>query len=135
MSLPPSLKIDAARSRVALGPADAVFVQDPYPAYRAIRGCIDALDPAPKVIDGKAVVNLLPPGAPDKGEALQALMVTTRCVGAIYVGDDDTDETVFALNLPNVLTVRVEPAADSRAALFLRNQEEVLRLIRHIAAH
>ena len=37
MSLPPSLKIDAARSRVALGPADAVFVQDPYPAYWAIR--------------------------------------------------------------------------------------------------
>ena len=37
MSLPPSLKIDASRSRVALSPADPVFVQDPYPTYRAIR--------------------------------------------------------------------------------------------------
>lgn len=108
---------------------------NPSAAYRAIRGCVDALDPVPKVIDGKAVVNLLPPGTPDKGEALRALMVTSRCIGAIYVGDDDTDETVFALNLPNLLTLRVEPAADSRAALFLRNQEEVLRLIRHIATH
>jgi len=108
---------------------------NPSAAYRAIRECVDALDPVPKVIDGKAVVNLLPPGAPDKGEALRALMVTTRTSSAIYVGDDDTDETVFALNLPNLLTLRVEPAADSRAALFLRDQGEVLRLIRHIAAH
>jgi cytochrome P450 len=37
MSLPPSLTIDALSSRVALSPTDAVFVQDPYPAYRAIR--------------------------------------------------------------------------------------------------
>ncbi|WP_413988431.1 cytochrome P450 [Labrys okinawensis] len=37
MPLPPSLKIDASRSRVALSPADPVFVQDPYAAYRAIR--------------------------------------------------------------------------------------------------
>src|SRR5579864_5370719 len=108
---------------------------NPSASYRAIRGRIDALDPVPKVIDGKAVVNLLPPGAPDKGEALRALMVTTRTSSAIYVGDDDTDETVFALNLPNLLTLRVEPVADSRAALFLRDQGEVLRLIRHIAAH
>jgi len=39
------------------------------------------------------------------------------------------------LNLPNLLTLRVEPSADSRAALFLRDQREVLRLIRHISAH
>ncbi|GLS21291.1 cytochrome P450 [Labrys miyagiensis] len=37
MPLPPSLKIDTSRSRVALSPADPVFVQDPYPTYRAIR--------------------------------------------------------------------------------------------------
>jgi cytochrome P450 len=37
MTLPPSLAIDAARFRVSLNPADPVFVQDPYPAYRAIR--------------------------------------------------------------------------------------------------
>ena len=35
--LPPSLHIDAARARVRLSPADPAFVQDPYPAYRAIR--------------------------------------------------------------------------------------------------
>jgi hypothetical protein len=32
-----------------------------------------------------------------------------------------------------VLTLRVEPSAESAAALFLRDQREVLTLIRHIA--
>ncbi len=35
--LPPSLHVDAARARVRLSPTDPVFVQDPYPSYRAIR--------------------------------------------------------------------------------------------------
>jgi trehalose 6-phosphate phosphatase len=51
----------------------------------------------------------------------------------LYVGDDDTDETVFGLQLPSVLTLRVEPAADSAAALYLRDQREVLTLMQHIA--
>ena len=102
-------------------------------AYRAIQGCVDALQPAPRVIDGKAVANLLPPDAPDKGDALRALIGETRCRNVLYVGDDDTDETVFGLHLPSVLTLRVEPAADSQATLFLRDQREVLTLMQHIA--
>ena len=101
-------------------------------ACRAIRGCVDRLDPAARVIDGKAVVNLLPAGAPDKGDALRALIGETRRGSVLYVGDDDTDETVFGLNLPSVLTLRVEPAEGSQAALFLRDQREVLTLMQHI---
>lgn len=37
MSLPASLRIDAAARRVRVSPTDPVFVQDPYPTYRAIR--------------------------------------------------------------------------------------------------
>ena len=105
----------------------------PGDAFRAIHRCIGALRPPPKVIDGKAVVNVLPPDAPDKGDALRALLGETRCRNALYVGDDDTDETVFGLHLPSVLTLRVEPAANSEAALFLRDQREVLTLMQHIA--
>lgn len=108
--------------------------RNPYAAYRAIGRCIDTLHPAPRVIDGKAVVNLLSPGAPDKGVALRALIGETSCSSVLYVGDDETDETVFGLNLPSVLTLRVGPAADSRAALFLRDQREVLTLMQHIAS-
>ena len=102
-------------------------------ARRAILDCLATLVPAPKVIDGKAVVNLLPPDAPDKGEALRALIAQGRAANVLYVGDDDTDETVFGLHLPSVLTLRVEPSAESAAALFLRDQSEVLTLMRHIA--
>ena len=50
----------------------------------------------------------------------------------LYVGDDDTDERVFGLHLPNVLTLRVERSADSAATLFLRDQREVMTLLNHI---
>ena len=106
---------------------------NPAAAHRAIQQSVERLAPVPRVIVGKAVVNLLPAGAPDKGEALRALIEQARCSNVLYVGDDDTDETVFGLNLPSVLTLRVEPAADSAAALFLRDQREVLTLLHHIA--
>jgi len=106
---------------------------NPAKAHRAIEDAVARLAPVPRVIPGKAVVNLLPFGAPDKGDAIRALIEETGCSNVLYVGDDDTDETVFGLNLPSVLTLRVEPAADSAAALFLRDQREVLTLIKHIA--
>jgi trehalose 6-phosphate phosphatase len=102
-------------------------------AYRAIEACITALLPVPKIVGGKAVVNLLPPGAPNKGDALRELIRETQCANALYVGDDDTDEAVFELRTPRLLTVRVEPSADSRATLFLHQQQEVLTLLQHIA--
>ena len=104
-------------------------------ARRAIAGAIEHLAPRPKVIGGKAVMNVLPPDAPDKGEALRALIEQTGCDNVLYVGDDDTDETVFGLHLPSVLTLRVEPSAQSEAALFLRDQREVLTLVQHLARH
>ena len=106
---------------------------NPAAAYRLIQQCVATIQPIPRIILGKAVVNLLPVGAPDKGDALRALIEATRCTNVLYVGDDDTDETVFGLNLPSVLTLRVEPAADSAATLFLRDQPEVLTLMQYIA--
>jgi trehalose 6-phosphate phosphatase len=108
---------------------------DARAARRAIAGAIERLSPRPKVIGGKAVVNILPPDAPDKGEALRALIEQTGCDNVLYVGDDDTDETVFGLHLPSVLTLRVEPSPESEAALFLRDQREVLTLVQHLARH
>ena len=106
---------------------------NPAAAHRAIQACVAALEPVPRIIAGKAVVNLVPAGAPDKGDAIRALIAQTQRRNVLYIGDDDTDETVFGLNLPSVLTLRVEPAADSAAALFLRDQREVLTLMQHIA--
>jgi trehalose 6-phosphate phosphatase len=105
---------------------------DQEAAKAAIKTCVDALAPRPRLIAGKAVLNLLPAKAPDKGDALRALIEHTGCSNVLYVGDDDTDERVFGLHLPSVLTLRVEPAENSAATLFVRDQREVSTLVHHI---
>jgi trehalose 6-phosphate phosphatase len=88
---------------------------------RAVVGLPDA-----RVIRGKLVFNLLPDGAPHKGLALQAARARLGCDTAIYVGDDASDEDVFALDEPGrLLAVKVEESSSSHAAFFLREQEEI----------
>jgi trehalose 6-phosphate phosphatase len=72
---------------------------------------------------GKLVVNLVPRGAPHKGMALERLRESLHCDTALYVGDDQTDEDVFALDDPGrLLTIRVGEKTTSRASFFLRDQ-------------
>lgn len=79
-----------------------------------------------RVVSGKLVVNLLPEGAPNKGEALLHLRAEERADTALFVGDDVTDEDVFALDQPGrLLTVRVGLSRSSAARYFLRDQREV----------
>jgi trehalose 6-phosphate phosphatase len=69
----------------------------------------------PRIVEGKDVVHLLPEGAPLKGTALRRARMLLRCETALYVGDDETDEDVFALDEPgSVLAVRVGPRKSSR---------------------
>jgi trehalose 6-phosphate phosphatase len=83
-----------------------------------------------RLIGGKQVVNVLPPGAPHKGLALESTRRRLGCDTAIYVGDDETDEDVFALPQPGqLLSVRVGPKRSSEAAYYLRNQDCVDELL------
>ena len=75
------------------------------------------LSPVPTIVHGKFVVNLLPPGAPHKGDALCALLADSGAPYALYVGDDVTDEDVYALRLPNVLSICVGSAVPCNADL------------------
>jgi trehalose 6-phosphate phosphatase len=86
------------------------------------------------LIHGKCVLNLLPPGAPHKGDALRALLVESGRTRALYVGDDVTDEDVFRLRLPGVLSVRVAPIGERMTDLYLNDQVEVAILLRELAA-
>lgn len=98
-------------------------------ARAAIGQHVAALTPPPRVIEGKCVVNLIAPNAPDKGDAARALLTASGSDRMLYAGDDDTDEAVFALELPNLLGVRVGEHADSAAALFLRQQSDMSMLL------
>lgn len=84
-----------------------------------------------RVIGGAQVINVLPPGAPHKGVALEAERARHRCDTAIYVGDDDTDEDVFMLDQPGrLLTIRVGAKRGSMADYSIRNQSQIDQLLR-----
>ncbi len=88
-----------------------------------------------RVLGGKQVLNILPAGAPHKGLALERARTRLGCDTAIYVGDDETDEDVFALDQPGqLLTVRVGPKKTSSAAYYIRTQAEVDRLLGSLLA-
>jgi trehalose 6-phosphate phosphatase len=93
---------------------------------------VGRLLPAPTLLDGKYVLNVLPPGAPHKGEALAALQARSRCARALYVGDDASDEAVFRMQSPAVLSVRVERDPKSAANLYLRGQKDITRFVREL---
>lgn len=84
-----------------------------------------------RLVGGIEVANFLPRGGSNKGTALVQARKHFGCESAIYVGDDDTDEDVFALNLSTpLLTVRVGRSNRSRAEYYLQDQKEVDLLIR-----
>ena len=81
-------------------------------------------------IHGKDVIEVLPAGAPDKGEALALLRHRLKPRATLYVGDDVTDEDAFrSIGPGRLLTVRVAPAEATFARYRLDTQEEVEALL------
>ena len=92
------------------------------------------LAPVPRLIAGKASVNVLPPGSTTKGEASRALTRHLQCEGLFFIGDDETDEDVFGLQDGLLMGVRVGRQPHSRAGYYLQHQneiEDVLRVLVH----
>jgi trehalose 6-phosphate phosphatase len=98
-------------------------------ARSAASKAIEQLTPAPLVIGGKMVINLLPQTARTKLEALQELATREQARRVLFVGDDDTDELVFERAPPEWITVRVAHWNGSRARYFLHQQSNVTVLL------
>ena len=105
------------------------LARDRDQARSVIARRLASLTPAPRVIGGHCVVNLLTAEAPDKGMALKHLVARSGCRNALYIGDDETDETVFRSAPPDWLTVSVGRRPRSAAAYFLQHQSEVVPLL------
>lgn len=89
-----------------------------------------------RVVGGKAVVNIVPHSAPNKGAALVEACARNRSKFAIFTGDDETDEDVFALDRPDsILTVRVGYRGNSGAAYFLRKRSELNTMLRALISY
>jgi trehalose 6-phosphate phosphatase len=94
-----------------------------------LRALFETLLPPPRVVDGKCVFSLMPVDAAHKGGALEELMQQAGAGTAIYVGDDVTDEDVFRLRRPDVLTVRIEPHPDTAAEFYLPAMPDIVQLL------
>jgi trehalose 6-phosphate phosphatase len=82
--------------------------------------------PGARLVGGKEVVNIVPKGAPDKGLAVERERKKRRCDKAIYIGDDETDEHVFAMaRHGRLLAIRVGANQFSLARFYVRNQREI----------
>jgi trehalose 6-phosphate phosphatase len=107
---------------------------DPSAASTFLRSIAHSLAPQPTVIDGKMVLNLLPPGAMTKFEALQILAEHEGVDHVMFVGDDDTDEIVFKRAPPHWTTVRIDPHGGTAARYCLEEQASIEILLAHLLA-
>lgn len=77
-----------------------------------------------RVLPGKNSLNLLPRGAHTKGECVGILLKNLHADGAMFIGDDITDETVFRLRRKDVLGIHVG-RGPSAATYAIRSQRGV----------
>src|SRR5688572_27752404 len=102
----------------------------------AIDQAMSGLPVPMRIIPGKLVVSLLPVGAPNKGDAIVHLREQAGADTALFVGDDLTDEDIFALDQPGRLqTIRVGASRQSSAQYFLRSQVEIDLLLEKLAQY
>jgi trehalose 6-phosphate phosphatase len=89
-----------------------------------------------EILVGKEIHEVRPQGV-DKGRAVTALRARVAPGGALlYVGDDTTDEDVFAAvdaDDPRVVTVRVGDGGPTRAGFVVPDPEAVGELLRRLA--
>lgn len=104
------------------------------PDRKAAREILDALvadlDPTLRAFGGKCVINVVADHAPDKGDAVAALLQRTGCRALVFIGDDLNDEAVYERAGPHWLTVKIgREGSQSRARYFLDSQAEVETLL------
>jgi len=102
-------------------------------ARRSVARAVARIEGA-RVTPGKKLVNLVPRGAPDKGWAVSRIRSALGCRQVLFVGDDVTDEDVFALEARWLLSVRVGRRRRSLAGCYLHDQREVDRLLEALLA-
>lgn len=103
----------------------------PYPrsAHAALLTAIAGLEPPPRRVGGKFVENIIPAGAPHKGDALLRLLDISGCANAFFIGDDETDEDVFRLDDPRIFSVCVGGDRPTAARYLLDRQEDIAPLL------
>lgn len=88
--------------------------------------------PDSKSIKGKFVMNVIPEWGMNKGEALKKLLSEEKYRFCIYIGDDVTDEDIFKIRSPELLTVKIGKDSHSSAKYYLNEHTEVERFLEYL---
>lgn len=110
------------------------LARDQTSAQALIAQAVASLEPSPQQLGGKCVLNLIPPGAPDKFDAIAQLLPLAGCDCAIFVGDDLTDDRVFEKAPGDWLTVRIEMHEGHQARFHLNHQSEMALFLQRLLA-
>ena len=105
------------------------IARDRKQAEERITRWIEELLPEPRVVGGKFVFNLLPQEARTKFEALVEIAAREAVDTVLFVGDDVTDEIVFAQAPAHWVSVRVERHRGSRARFYIHDQAAMASLL------
>jgi trehalose 6-phosphate phosphatase len=103
-------------------------------AEATLRDRAERLGPDVRLVGGKCVLNLVPASLPHKGDAIRRLWALYQTRHALYVGDDVTDEDVFRLADPRLVTVRIGPTDQTAARFALPGQEAIDELLQRLLA-
>ena len=106
-------------------------VRSPARTEAALLRWAARLKPAPRIVRGVLVLNLVPADAHHKGDALRKLLRLSGCPSAFFAGDDVTDEDVFRLRSRNVVGVKIGNRPSRTAARYrLGSRSELSELLR-----
>lgn len=104
-------------------------------ARAAILAAVAALPAGLRAVPGLKVINVVPDGAPNKGDALRSLIAREGADTALFIGDDVTDEDAFRIDRSRRLFgVRIGWSLFSAAKYFVRDQREVDHLLAWLVA-
>ncbi len=105
-------------------------VAEPPRVITAIEALLPRLPHQVTLVHGIGLMNLIPRGAPTKGDAMLRLVATHGLPGAVFVGDELTDESAFRAALaPPSLGVRVGRSSASAATTYIPSQLDIDALL------
>lgn len=128
-SILPELLVESKAGSLSLHYRHAA---DPAAAQQTLLEAISQLQPQPRHVGGKCVENLVPHGVPHKGDALLHLLEHSGCSNALFVGDDVTDEDVFRLADPRILSIGVGTERPTAARHFVQDQASMAVLLEQL---
>lgn len=126
------VQVEDKRSSIAL---HYRMARDREQARRRLEEILKTAGPALHVFGGKLVFNIVAARAPDKADAVHAVVAREGAATAVFVGDDVNDEPVFQRAPAHWLTIKVGRTSwHSRARFYLDSPLEMAMLLDRMLA-